>query len=241
VYLKAASEPYGHLLVDNGGIDTAGWNTPLTSPGIVRLMSLAISGNARVSATNWLRVINGNPATFLSLMNSTNLQVAGLIVSNTWVYGNIMDLEIRSQASEVRGQEPVQALVTVFCRPQKTYLLLASANLSDWIPVATNSPSGSFFQYLDTEAPALPQRYFRAVRLEHLFDSLGLSVSRTNRQARLTVSGAQPGHTLVLQASEDLRQWISLSTNTPTIVTNWLVLDTNAPAFHKRFYRAVKR
>ena len=57
--------------------------------------------------------------------------------------------------------------------------------------------------------------------------------------ARLLVAGAQPGHTLVLQASPDLRRWTSLATNTPAIITNWPFLDTNAPAFDKRFYRAV--
>jgi hypothetical protein len=55
----------------------------------------------------------------------------------------------------------------------------------------------------------------------------------------LTVAGAQPGHTLILQASPDLRRWTPLATNTPAAVTNWQILDTNAPSFDKRFCRAV--
>ena len=80
---------------------------------------------------------------------------------------------------------------------------------------------------------------------EHLYDSLGLSMQQIGPggtgpyQARLTLSNAQPGHTLILQASEDFRHWTSLSTNTPAIVTNWLFLDTNALAFQQRFYRAI--
>ena len=135
--------------------------------------------------------------------------------------------------------------MTVYCRPPKSYLLLASTNYLDWIPVATNTPAGSRFDYLDTQAPFFGQRHFRAATLEHLFDGLGLTLrgmglgGTSPYQARVTVTGAQPDHTLVLQASPDLRHWTSLATNTPAAVTNWPFLDTNAPSFDRRFYRAV--
>ena len=74
------------------------------------------------------------------MIRSNLLQVGGLLVANTWVYGGVMDLVIRGQRTEGRGQETVQALVTVYCRPLKTYLLLASTNFLDWTPVATNTP-----------------------------------------------------------------------------------------------------
>jgi hypothetical protein len=79
--------------------------------------------------------------------------------------------------------------------------------------------------------------------LEHLYDGLGLTMERVGAaaaapyRARLVVSNAQPAHTLVLSASDDLRRWMALATNTPVAVTNWLFLDTNAPAFNRRFYR----
>ena len=151
----------------------------------------------------------------IDLIRSNTLQVGGLLASNAWVYGDVMDLEIRRQESEVRGQETVQALVTVYGRPLKTYLLLASTNFFDWIPVATNTPAGSRFDYLDTfgsaggspapfgvspngipnglddlpggppgnagQRPALPQRFFRAVMLEHLYDSFGISLEEVGR------------------------------------------------------------
>jgi hypothetical protein len=48
----------------------------------------------------------------------------------------------------------------------------------------------------------------------------------------------EPSHTLLLQASEDLRIWTTISTATPNTATNWQFLDANAPSFNKRFYRA---
>ena len=198
VYWKKNSDAFGDLIIDNGGVETTGWSTPLFSQGILRLNSWTISGNARVSTTAGVRVANGNPAQFNGLITNNYLQVGGLLVSNTWVFGDVMDLEIRRQETGIRGQESVQALVTVYCRPQKTYLLLASTNFLDWIPVATNTPTGSRFDYLDTEAPLFRQRHFRAAMIEHLYDSLGISLEGIGAaaaapyRARLTVAGAQP-------------------------------------------------
>jgi hypothetical protein len=75
--------------------------------------------------------------------------------------------------------------------------------------------------------------------LDHLFDSIGLSINTTNRQTLLKILGAQPNHTLLLEASGDLLHWTTIATNSPSVVTDWQVLDTNAPAFGSRFYRAV--
>ena len=95
------------------------------------------------------------------------------------------------------------------------------------------------------QRPALPHRFFRAVMLERLSDGLGLSLQGVGPggtrpyHACLTLTNALPAHTLVFQASEDLRHWTPLATNTPVVTNNWQFLDTNAPAFNKRFYRAV--
>ena len=93
--------------------------------------------------------------------------------------------------------------------------------------------------------PRSPHRFFRAVMLERLADGLGLVMERVGAaatapyRARLTLTNARPAHTLVFQASEDLRHWTPLATNTPVVTNNWQFLDTNVPAFNKRFYRAV--
>jgi hypothetical protein len=44
---------------------------------------------------------------------------------------------------------------------------------------------------------------------------------------------------LVLQATDNLRNWTPIATFIPSAVTNWQFLDTNAPSFQKRFYRAI--
>ena len=163
-----------------------------------------------------------------------------------------MDLVIRGQRTEGRGQvaevgsqETVQALVTVYCRPLKTYLLLASTNFLDWTPVATNTPAASRFDYPVPAVATSTPLFFRAIMLERLADGLGLSLQGVGLggtrpyRARLTLTNALPAHALVFQASEDLRHWTPLATNTPAITNNWQFLDTNAPAFNKRFYRAV--
>jgi hypothetical protein len=231
VYWKQTNEPNGELVVDNGGKDTVGWSTPIPANGILRLDSLIIGGGARVSSAAGLRVINGNPASFTSLINSNYLQVGSLLVSNTWVFGDVVE-PVMSRSNGV-------PIVTVYCRPQRTYLLLASTNFLYWSSVGTFTPAGSSFTFADTDAPHFGRRFFRAVMLDYFFDGIGISVNRTNRQARLTVSGAQPDHTVVLQASDDLRNWTPLATVIPTAVTNWQFLDTNAPSFQKHFYRAV--
>ena len=131
------------------------------------------------------------------------------------------------------------ALVTLYCRPQKTYLLLASTNFLDWTPVFTNTPAGSRFDYPVPSVASSQHLFYRVAMLETLRDSLALSLNPTNRRATLNLKNARPNHTLVLQASDDLRHWIPLSTNTPFTIANWLFLDTNAPAFPRRFYRAI--
>jgi hypothetical protein len=149
VYWKASARPFGELIIDNGDRTNRFASTPLNLPADVHFESWLIRV-AKVTTDAGVRVVNGDPGYFTGLISNNFLQVGGLLVSNIWVYGDVMDLHIGSQWSEVGGQEVMQALVTVYCRPQKTYLLQASTNLLDWIPVATNTPTGSRFDYLDT-------------------------------------------------------------------------------------------
>ena len=232
VYWKKISNALGELMIDNGGVKAdSDWSTPLLPQGILRLNSWTISGNARVSTSDGVRVANGSSSYFSGLISSNYLQVGGLLVSNTWVFGDVIDVSASASNKVV--------IVTVFCRPQKTYLLLASTDLMSWSAIATFTPSGSRFDFADTNAPAFNRRFFRVIMQDYLFDALGISVNRTNRQAQLKVNGAQPNHTLLLQASDDLRSWTGLGSVSTTTVTNWQFLDTNAPSFNKRFYRAV--
>src|SRR5207249_10818271 len=108
-----------------------------------------------------------------------------------------------------------------------------------WSVVASFTPTGSRFDFADTDASKFGRRFFRAVMQDYLFDAIGISVNRTNRQAQLMLSGTQPNHTMILQASPDLRTWAPIATFFTNAVTDWQFLDTNAPSFNKRFYRAV--
>jgi len=157
VYWQQASEPYGELVLDNGGIGTTGWSTPLDLPKLSRFDSWTILGSARVSAqTNWVRVMQGNPATFASLFSSTNLKVGGLIVSNTWVFGDIMDLEITRATDAVR---------LMLCgETNRPHILQSSPDLTNWTPLITNVPVNSFFEFLDTNVQTLDRRFYRGVK-----------------------------------------------------------------------------
>jgi hypothetical protein len=61
----------------------------------------------------------------------------------------------------------------------------------------------------------------------------------TNGVIRLLVSGFAE-RTYILQASTNLVDWISLSTNVP-VATPFDVLDTGAPNFRDRFYRVIEQ
>jgi hypothetical protein len=156
VYLKNNGASLGELIVDNGGLESVGWSTVLPPEGLIRLLSLDLIGNARVSTTNLVRVATGDAAQFLNLISNNLLQVRGLFVGDYWVYGDFMDLAI--------GQINGQPRVRLYCQPGIPHVIQAGTNLADWLPVFTNTPSGSFFDFIDNEAQRFGQRFYRAVR-----------------------------------------------------------------------------
>lgn len=168
VYLKKNSDAYGTLIVDNGGTQTSGWSTPIPSLGILRLKSWIISGNARVFTSDGVRVANGSSTFFSSLISSNYLQVGGLLVSNTWVFGDVIE-PIMSLSNGV-------PLLTVYCRPQKTYVVQASRNLTDWFTITTATPTNSRFDYLVTNLPAYDHLFFRPVMMDQYFTQLNLTI-----------------------------------------------------------------
>jgi hypothetical protein len=79
-----------------------------------------------------------------------------LIVSNTWVYGDILDLEIAATNGLPR--------ITLLGEPGKPHILQGSTDFTNRIPLITNAPVNSFFEFLDTNAPALERRFYRGVK-----------------------------------------------------------------------------
>lgn len=59
---------------------------------------------------------------------------------------------------------------------------------------------------------------------------------RTNGQFQFTLTGLTPGKTNVVQSSDDLSNWTSLSTSV-AVNTSLQVVDSSATNFNRRFYR----
>jgi len=152
IYLKRSTDALGELIIDNGGAATPDWSTPLPSQGILRLQSWIISGNARVLTTDGVRLANGDPSLFQGLISSNYHQVGSLVVSNTWVFGEVIDLS----ASHSNGV----VLVSVVCRPQKNYFLLATTNFVNWVTVATNTPTSTKLTIQQAILPGSDARLF---------------------------------------------------------------------------------
>jgi len=77
-----------------------------------------------------------------------------------------------------------------------------------------------------------------AASLSDLFTSLSLSAVITNGQLALRLDGGQPSKTYYVQASSDLRNWTSISTNVATS-SSILIAPSAANHLHQ-FYRAIQ-
>lgn len=64
-----------------------------------------------------------------------------------------------------------------------------------------------------------------------------LALQRINGEVSLTLTG-ETGRDYVIEASEDLRNWTAISTNT---IWSGVIVDAAAPQLPRRFYRAVER
>jgi hypothetical protein len=52
--------------------------------------------------------------------------------------------------------------LTVIAQPGEQYIILASTNLSSWIPIATQTASGAgVIKFTDTASATLKARYYR--------------------------------------------------------------------------------
>lgn len=54
--------------------------------------------------------------------------------------------------------------MTVWGETNKPHTFQASPDLTNWIPLITNTPVNSFFEFLDTNAPALDRRFYQGVK-----------------------------------------------------------------------------
>jgi hypothetical protein len=67
-----------------------------------------------------------------------------------------MDLEISRATNAV--------CVRLWGETNKPHILQSSADLANWIPLITNTPVNSFFEFRDTNAATVPSRFYRGVK-----------------------------------------------------------------------------
>lgn len=112
------------------------------------------------------------------------------------------------------------------------FSIQASTNLFDWTTVASNLSGPTDFY--DTEAPLLPQRFYRLAStlldLNPAIAALGPAPGGFRLQLH-----SPPGACLI-EASTDLAQWSSIATNLAG--GNAIIVDAEAVNYPVRFYRA---
>jgi len=67
-----------------------------------------------------------------------------------------MDLEINRATNAVR--------VTLWGETNKPHILQGSTDFTNWIPLITNTPVNSRFEFLDTNAANLRERFYRGLK-----------------------------------------------------------------------------
>jgi hypothetical protein len=86
--------------------------------------------------------------------------VGRLITSNPRDNGNI--LETLRSATDQPGHR--RRARDALGETNKPHILRALPDLTNWIPLIANTPMHSFFEFLDTNAPALDRRFYRGVK-----------------------------------------------------------------------------
>jgi len=119
------------------------------------------------------------------------------------------------------------------------YVVQASTDLVNWVPLATNAVP---FVFVDTNAN-LPQRFYRATGAVTFAVPAAVAVAPAapvmkplglpGGQFGFSVSGT-PGSQYVVQASTNLVNWVSVQTN----AVPFAFVDTNVASFRQRFFRA---
>jgi hypothetical protein len=116
--------------------------------------------------------------------------------------------------------------------PWLSYLIEASTNLYDWVPLVTNTAP---FSFTDTNAPGYSLRFYRGRLLLNFFTTAtppSLAARFSSNGFTLQLQGV-PGFGYVIEASTNLYDWVPLLTNTAP----FSFTDTNAAGYSRRFYR----
>ena len=110
------------------------------------------------------------------------------------------------------------------------YILEASSNLVNWIPVQTNTAPFTFVE----SGGVLPQQFYRAVGAKITVPAAGtVTLAQSVGQFNANVSGT-PGFNYVIEASTDLVNWIPVQTN----IAPFTFVESEADEM-PQYYRAV--
>jgi hypothetical protein len=112
--------------------------------------------------------------------------------------------------------------------PGSIYLVMASTNLANWVPLATNlSP----FTFIDTNTAAFPYRFYRAILYTYPWAALTIARYPTNAFL-LSVNGVAD-RSYVLERSTNLLNWSPVLTN----VSPFNCVEAATAGIPMRFYR----
>jgi hypothetical protein len=206
------------------------------SPGVRRLLMYSLANTATTFTNN--RVIAHLPFTVLPAerYSSGPITPSNVILANR--DGNAIPGIVA-----IAGQifiRPVNHLpdgTVQFFLPSEAderYLIQASTNLINWVSITNLMAPANFMDLIDVDAARHSRRFYRWVLYDAAAGELG-GVLRVNGNVRFQVNGL-PARTYVIEASTNLLQWTSISTNTAAGgVINFS--DPQASQFRQRFYR----
>ena len=143
------SPPPGLFLVIGGGSVTFSAGT-LASGASTNFSVVLVPTLGNLSLTN-LATVGANESDLNLANNSVQSVVSTLVVTPATLSGAVISNQFE---------------LTVIAEPNLRYVIQASADLSTWVSLSTNTASaGGTIKYIDTTSPAPTRRYYRAVRV----------------------------------------------------------------------------
>ena len=117
-------------------------------------------------------------------------------------------------------------------------IIEASDDLSQWLPICTNTITAGTIMFTDMDSPQFPHRFYRAVIV---FATTPVSVNFQaigNGEVTLQSSGGE-GSLVVVEASDNLDVWTPISTNR---ISSGLITFSDFQNTYRphRFYRATR-
>jgi len=135
-----------------------------------------------------------------------------------------------------RGEDGVVDLYLTVAS-NKTYVIQATSDFTNWVNIATNFTSLDYVVATDLEAGAFAMRFYRAVPWTDSGGERQISGVRLESGGIFTfVYPSTPGQMYVFQVSTNLTAWENLVTN--SAMTNFLgFTNLISPAYPQRFFR----